>query len=192
MLGISASTFSSAAVAKVTRAVRAGRDRQAHAQAGDGVQPVDRRAAGRCRLRIEGRRRQRAVAPDEGAPVGHAVDRQHLRIDRGHEMRRRHHRIAVQARLARAAAARASRAPSGFRRTDWRRPDAPRRPCGLESTGSKYEMSSSVRVSRPVLCSATRAQLGVVLRADQHRGACLQAGSRCASNCTWSARKRAR
>ncbi|MNU73210.1 hypothetical protein D3C71_626880 [compost metagenome] len=152
------------------------RDRQAHAQAGDGVQAVHLLALGRERLRVERRVGQRAVAADEGAPVGHAVDRQHVGIDRGHEVHRGHHRIAMQARLAR----QQQRAPCRFpARFDEQVGKGRMRLVGLGVRQHRLEVRDEFERARFVARVVQRdvAQLGVVLGADEHRGAHLQPGA---------------
>ena len=62
---------------------------------------------------------------------------------------------------------------------------------GLDSTGSKYEISSSVRARSSVLCSVTvRSSVSSSGLISTTVRSCRP--SPCASNCTWSARKRVR
>ena len=151
----------------------AGLDAQAHAQAGDRVQAVDRRAARIQRLRIERWHAERAVAPDEGAAVGHAVDRQQLRIGVGHEMRHRHGRIAVQPRPARQQQGAQCRLPA---RLDEQVGEGRMGFIGLGEGENRLEVRDQLQLARLVAGVVQRhgAQFGIVLGADQYRDARLQ------------------
>ena len=183
---------SSAAVAKVTRAVRAGRDRQAHAQAGDRVQPVDRRAVGRRRLRdraagvasvrLRPRRRAGRSCSRPTAPARRPRPRNAPRATTGSPCRRglRASSSARQPgsqRLSTKRLAKAGCASSALR-------------VGEHGLEVRDQLQRAACVAAGVV-QRDRAQLGVVLGADQTVVRACRPGQ-LASNCTWSARKRAR
>ncbi len=141
-----------------------------------GSSPLTCLPLARERLRVERGVGQRAVAPDEGAPVGHAVDREHLRVRRGQEVRGGHHRVAMQARLAR----HQQRAPCGLpARLDEQVGEGRMRLVGLGVRQHRLEVRDQFERARFLARVVQRdvAQLGVVLGADEHRGAHLQAGA---------------